>query len=145
MGNSARKVHTRNPCSSSRRKPWGWWVCNLAYCGSLCCSRSKSRSVFYHLPRAALPETSDNDSLRYHSFSARVHAQLLQLWQSLCDPVDCSPSHSSVHGILQARILEWVAMPYSRGSSPPRDQTRVSCVTSIAGKFFTHWAAQEAP
>ena len=50
-------------------------------------------------------------------------------------PIDCSPPGSSVHGgILQARILEWVAMPSSRGSSQPRDQTHVSC---IAGGFFT--------
>ena len=46
----------------------------------------------------------------------------------------CSPPGSSVHGILQARKLEWVALPSSRGSSPPRDQTWVSC---IAGGFFT--------
>ena len=45
---------------------------------------------------------------------------------TLCDPVNCSPPRSSVHGILQARILEWVAMPSSRGSSWPRDQTWVS-------------------
>ena len=51
-----------------------------------------------------------------------------------CDPVDCSPSGSSVHGNLQARILEWIAMPSSRGSSRPRDRTRVSCT---AGRFFT--------
>ena len=48
--------------------------------------------------------------------------------------MDCSPPGSSVHGILQVRILEWVAMPFSRGSSRPRDQTRVSC---IEGGFFT--------
>ena len=59
----------------------------------------------------------------------------------LCDPTDCSLPGSSVHGILQARILEWVAMPFSRGSSPPRDQTWVSC---IAGRFFTVWATKEA-
>ena len=47
---------------------------------------------------------------------------------TLCDPKDCSPPDSSVHGILQARILEWVAMPSSRGSSQPRDQTHVSCI-----------------
>ena len=40
---------------------------------------------------------------------------------TLCDPIECSPPGSSIHGILQARILEWVAIPYSRGSSPPRD------------------------
>ena len=61
------------------------------------------------------------------------------------DPVDCSlsaSSGSSVHGILQARRLEWVAISFSRGSSWPRDQTQVSC---IAGRFFTNWATREAP
>ena len=46
----------------------------------------------------------------------------------LCNPMDCSPRGSSVHGILPARILQWVAMPFSRGSSQPRDQTHVFCV-----------------
>ena len=50
-----------------------------------------------------------------------------------------SPPGSSVHGISQARILEWVAIPFSRGSSQPRDQTQVSY---IAGSFFTIWAAR---
>ena len=45
---------------------------------------------------------------------------------TLCDAMDCSPPGSSVHGILQARILEWAAIPFSRVSSPSRDQTRVS-------------------
>ena len=54
-----------------------------------------------------------------------------------CDPVDCSPPGSSVHGVLQARILEWVAISFSRGSSQPRDQAEVSC---LAGRFFTLWA-----
>ena len=58
-----------------------------------------------------------------------------------CDAIECSPPGSSVHGILQARILEWVAMPSSRGSSQPKDQTQVS---SIAGGFFTIWATREA-
>ena len=53
---------------------------------------------------------------------------------TLCDPVDCSPPGSSVMGILQARRLEWVAVPSSRGSSPPRDRTQVSLV---ADGFFT--------
>ena len=59
----------------------------------------------------------------------------------LCDPMDCSPSGCSVHGISQARILEWVAISLSRGSSPPKDQTHISC---IAGRFFTIWATTEA-
>ena len=68
---------------------------------------------------------------------ACVHARLLQLCPALCDPMGCSPLGSSVHGILQARILEWVAMPSSRGSSWPRDWTRVSCGSCISGGFFT--------
>ena len=60
-----------------------------------------------------------------------------QLCLTLWDPMDCSPPDSFVHGILRARIQEWVAMPSSRGSSQPRDQTRVSCDSSTAGRFFT--------
>ena len=60
---------------------------------------------------------------------------------TLCDPMDYSLPGSSVHGILQARILEWVAVTFSRGSSQPRDQTQVS---HIAGRFFTIWATAEA-
>ena len=59
----------------------------------------------------------------------------------LCDPTDCSPPGSSVRGILQARILEWVAMPSSRELSQTRDQTQVS---RIAGRFFIAWAIREA-
>ena len=66
-----------------------------------------------------------------------VCAQLLQLCPTLCDPMNCSPPASSAHGILQARILQWVTMPSSRGSSRPRDWTHVSCISCIAGGFFT--------
>ena len=52
---------------------------------------------------------------------------------------------SSVHGIIQARILEWVAISSSRVSFQPRGQTCVSCVSCTAGRFFTTWAAGEAP
>ena len=51
-----------------------------------------------------------------------------QWWPSLCNTMDRSLPGSSVHGILQARILEWVPIPFSRGSSRPRDQTQVSCI-----------------
>ena len=57
-----------------------------------------------------------------------VCAKLLQLCSTLCDPMDCSPPGSSVHGILQARMLEWVAMPSSKGSSQPRDRTNISFI-----------------
>ena len=59
-------------------------------------------------------------------------------------PMDCSPPCSSVHGILQAGILEWVAIYSSRGSSWPRDQTWVSSITFIAGGFFTTRTTGEA-
>ena len=68
---------------------------------------------------------------------SEVKVLVTQLCPTLCDPMDCSLPGSSVHGILQVRILEWVAIPFSRGSSRPRDQTWVSC---IAGRFFTIWA-----
>ena len=63
-----------------------------------------------------------------------------QLCLTLCNPMDYSPSGSSVHEILQARILERVAVPFSRGSSRPRDQTQFSCT---AGGFFIIWATRE--
>ena len=66
--------------------------------------------------------------------------EVTQSCPTLCDPVDCSPPGSSVHGILQTRILErveWVAISFSRQSPPPRDRTRVSYVSCTAGRFFT--------
>ena len=59
--------------------------------------------------------------------------------------MDCSPPGSSVHGILQARILKWVAMPSSRGFSWLRDQTHISCGFCIAGRFFARSAIREVP
>ena len=60
---------------------------------------------------------------------------------SSLQPPDCSQPGSSVHGILQARILDWVAMPSSRGSSQPKDQIRISC---IGRWILCHWATWEA-
>ena len=62
------------------------------------------------------------------------------VWQSLCLTL-CNPVDYTVHGILQTRTLEWVAFPFSRGSSQLRDWTQVYC---IAGRFFTSWATREA-
>ena len=63
-----------------------------------------------------------------------VKVKVAQSCPTLCDPIDYT-----VHGVLQARILEWVAFPFSKGSSQPRVQTQVS---SIAGGFFTSWATR---
>ena len=62
-------------------------------------------------------------------------SEVTQLCPTLCDPVDCSPLGSSVHGILQARILEWVAISFSRGSSPPRDR-RDECNCAVVWTYF---------
>ena len=61
-------------------------------------------------------------------------ALVVQSCSALCDPVDCTLVGSSVHGILQARVLEWIAIPFSIGTSQPRDRTLVSCIT---GRSFT--------
>ena len=62
-----------------------------------------------------------------------------------CNPMDCSPPGSTVHGVLLARILEWVAVPFSRGSSQPRDWVHISCVCWIGRQIPYHWATREAP
>ena len=70
--------------------------------------------------------------------ASSVKVKVAQWCPTLCD---CDPGDYTVHGILQARILEWVAFPFSRGSSQPRDRTQVSRIT---GRFFTSWATREA-
>ena len=68
-------------------------------------------------------------------------SEVAQSCPTLCKPMNCSLPGSSVHGIFQARVLDWVAISFSRGSSQPRDQTRVSYT---AGRRFTVWATREA-
>ena len=63
---------------------------------------------------------------------------------TLCKSMDCSPLGSSVHGIFQARILEWVAISSSRGSSQPRDGNHISCVSCTGGQSLYHWVSWEA-
>ena len=67
-----------------------------------------------------------------------THTKSLQLCPTLCDTMDYNPPGSSVHGIFQARILEWVAIPFSRGSSLPRDWTRISYVSCIGRWVLYH-------
>ena len=88
---------------------------------SLFCNHTpKSINVIYHI----------SILIRKSIFSCLTH----------CDPMDCSLQGSSVHGILQARVLEWVAISFSRGSSWPRDRTQISC---IVGRRFIVWATRE--
>ena len=69
--------------------------------------------------------------------------KLLQSCLTLCDPKDYSPLSSSVHRILQARILDWVAISSFRGSSIPRNQTSIACVSYIVRKILFNWALQK--
>ena len=85
-----------------------------------------AKILIYQIPRVTVKRLL---------FSGKVsESEVAQSCPTLCDPMDCSPPGSSVHGIFQASILEWVAIPFSRGTFQPRDQTQVPC---IADRFFT--------
>ena len=77
------------------------------------------------------------DNLCHHSSESEIAQSCL----TLCNPMDYSPPGSSIRGIFQARVLEWVAISFSRGSSWSKDRTQVS---RIAGRRFTVWATREA-
>ena len=99
-------------------KNWGkWWNCSI--------SQWWLPHGWMHLSK--LIELNSKEWIVQHNVSRSVMLDSLRL-------MGCSPPGSSVHGILQARILEWVAIPFSRGSSQPRDWTQVS---HTVGKFFT--------
>ena len=86
-----------------------------------------------------LPKTKDV-SWKYHMtslFSCNC-CLVTQLCPTVCNPMDCSPPGSSVHGILQARILVWDAMPSSRESSRIRDQTHISCIRKVGSLSLSH-------
>ena len=84
--------------------------------------------------------SSTSESLRmWHYLRIKCESVVSQPCPTLCNTMNCTLPCSSVHGTLQARILEWVAIPFSRGSSQPRNQTQVSC---IVGRFFTIWVTR---
>ena len=92
-------------------------------------------------PHDLATEQKTNDHHCHHYRIILFPLKVTQLCPTLCNPMELQSmelqskySPNTVHGILQTRILEWVAVPFSRGSSQPRDQTQVSC---IAGRFFT--------
>ena len=84
--------------------------------------------------------STDLDTIerRHYHFTAAAAAKSLQSCPTLCDPVDCNLLGSSVHGILQARMLEWIAISFSRGSSQPRDWTQVSRIVSRCFYRLSH-------
>jgi len=103
------------------------------YCGLISIHITGKVLVPFHVQCGFLKES------RYEE--GRARCLVANSCPTLCDPMDCSPPGSSVHGISQSWILEWVAISSSRGSSRPRDQTQVPCP---AGRFFTIWATREA-
>ena len=120
--------------------PYCWGPAPLAVHTN--CSRvsaNDSGGTWLHRPRpaVALASSPSSPALR-RALCVSVRATSLQSCPIPCNPMDCSLPGSSVHGILQAIILEWVAMPSSRGSSPPRDGTRVSCISCISRGVLYH-------
>ena len=105
----------------------GWWIFNLY------------TPMWLHQPQKILGHSRDCKRLPPALSLKRLCAHLCP---TLSNPMYYSPPDSSVHGILQARILERVAISFSKGSSWPRDRTHVSC---IAGRFFSTGASWEAP
>ena len=94
-----------------------------------------------HLECRLAPHVADLTRLHIAIWLLLLVNESHSVMSDSCDPMNCSLPGSSVHGILQARILEWVAIPFSRGSFWPRDEIRVSY---IAGGFFTVWATRKA-
>ena len=106
----------------------------------LCCylENPRDRGAWWS---AVCGVTQSQTRLKQLSSSSSILFSVAKLCQTLCDPMDCSLPGSSIHGIFQARILEWVAISSSRGSSQLRDQTHVSC---IGRQILYHWATWEA-
>ena len=115
-----------------------WYATNNSFSVTLfeissCCS--------YFSPSFSFLSSSHSTAwiLRTSLWISLIQGKVKVTVTQLC-PILCNPMDYTVHGILQARILEWVAFPISRGSSQPRNQTQVS---HIAGGFFTSWATRE--
>ena len=93
-----------------------------------------SMTPFFFQFNGALTDFLGKIKLTRSKTSLEVESEVAQSCPTLCNPMDCSLPGSSIHGILQARVLDWVAISFSRGSSPPSDRTHISCIT---GGFFT--------
>ena len=98
--------------------------CYVSSCTDFCVNLS------FHFSRASTQEGTDASCTKCVCLVAQSHL-------TLCDPMDCSPG-SSVHGIILTRILEWVAISSSRGSSQPRGRTHVSCISCIGKQIPYH-------
>ena len=112
------------------RPQWNHYFCHVSY-WSYQFQFQSSRILYSETRDVRLEKTAKE----------RKKVEVAQSCLTLCDPMDCSLPGSSIRGILQARILEWVTISFSRGSSQPRDRTQVSLT---AGRRFNLWATREA-
>ena len=85
-------------------------------------------------------DSDTTERLHFHFHHIFTMCSVIQLWLTLCNPMDCCPQGSSTHGLLQARVLEWVSISYSRGSSRPSDQTHL-CTGRQILYHSTTWEA----
>ena len=117
-------------------------IVDLQCCVSFYCKAKLFSHTYIHSSLDSFPiqslQSIDQSPLCY-TVGPCMCAKSLRSCPTFHDSVDCSPPDSSVHGILQARILKWVAMPSSRGSAWPRDQTHVSWFSCIGRRVLYHW------
>ena len=100
--------------------------------------------IYLLLLKNLLKWVGKKNLLKWYMHRKKAKVSVSQSCLTLCDPMDCSRPGSSVCGIFRARILEWLAISFSRGSSQPRDWTLISFIWCIAGRIFTVWATREA-
>ena len=116
---------------------WDGWIASLTrWTGVWANARSRWR-----IGKSGMVQSMESQRVG-HDWVTELNSEVkvTQLHPTLCDPMNLPGS--SVHGILKARMLEWFAIPFSRGSFQSRDQTHVS---HIAGRFFTSWSTRESP
>ena len=132
-------------CTPSWYRSWHIWAylgLHSVYSFSLPCKLSSSHDLVHYIESGPMGfSCALYGSLHSYLLPSSACCLVAELCSTLCDSMDCSPPGSSVHGIVQARILEWVAMFPSRGSSQPRDQTQISC---IGRWILCRWATREA-
>ena len=126
------------------RLPGKFHGCLVGYSPWDCKKSDMTEQLHWFTGECSFPNAQQGTSYWLARAISSTHlplwSEVAQLCPTLCDPGDCSPPGSSVHGIFQARMLEWVAISFSRGSSQPRDWIQVS---RIAGRCFNLWATRE--
>ena len=118
----------RHFCYHNYKTLWSYFYIAIAYTQPRFFGMYVLLHIYAYYPRAQ------------HIVSASA-SEVAQSCPTLCNPMDCNVPGSSIHGIFQARMLEWVAISFSRGSSRPREQSWVSRTT---GRLFTVWATRKA-